>query len=102
MEDVIKQLKKESKDTQKQMGKVEQIINTKDKMIEQIEADYKRMQSDLKGYKERCKDYERELEGLMQVENNNLFGNAQTSGGSGTQLKKYDVEIKQIKDQYTQ
>ena len=35
----------------------------------------------MKGYKERCKDYELELENLKQVENSNVFGN---TAGNGT------------------
>ena len=39
-------------------------MNSKDKLIEQMEGDYQRLGNDLKGYKDRCKDYEKELENL--------------------------------------
>ena len=67
-----------------------------------METDYQRLNNDLKGFKERCKDYEKELESLRQVENSSMFGN-QTSimGNANITTRKYDVEIKQIKEMYT-
>lgn len=47
-----------------------------------MESDYQRLSNDLKGYKERCKDYERELESLRQVENSNVFGNVNAMGSN--------------------
>jgi hypothetical protein len=58
--------------------------------------------NDLKSYKERCKDYEHEIEQIRGFENNSVFGNASMIGGKSVMGctnttqggTKYDYEIK--------
>jgi hypothetical protein len=57
---------------------------------------------------ERCKDYERELEQTRVggLENMSMFGNSMHIAGNTTQninqtQKRFDVEVKQMKEMYT-
>lgn len=59
-----------------------------------MEKEQETIMKDLKSYKERCKDFEIELQQLRGFEN---------SIGNQSKLKtnSYDMEIKQVRDKFT-
>lgn len=83
------------------------IIGQKDKIIDDLEEQKIKVQTDLRGFKERCKDYERELEQTKNIENISMFGNSMNMGaGAGSNItqtqKKFDFEVKQMREMYNQ
>jgi len=54
------------------------------------------IEKEMKGWKERAKELEQEMEQLKGLENSSVFGN------SMQQTKKYDFEVKRMKEMFTQ
>ena len=116
MEDFKKQFKKYEKQLRskdQEIGDCHSLIDQKDQIIARIERDCDKAVSEMRSFKERCKEVEQELEMFRQgsSENNSIFcNNINQTMASGvgkanlnqTRTNNYDFEIKKIRDMYQQ
>ncbi len=71
-----------------------------------MEKEKDKYKEELRGFKERCKQLEMELEQTRGFENSSMFGTSQlmmnttSATGMNPQSKKNDYELKQLKEVY--
>lgn len=76
---------------------IQHILHQRENFIASKEKDSEKLADDLKQYKQRCKDYEQELEQLKGFDQSNMSAIGKSVTGN-----KYDYEIKQIKEVFNQ
>ena len=112
LESSMKDLRKNLKDFQKrsldkegettklskQIFEMKSVIDAKDKSMQLQDKEREKSMTELRGFKDRCKVLELELEQTRGFENSSILASA--IGGGSANAKRNDYEIKQIKDLY--